>query len=96
MEAAIRTPVTIALVNDYDIVVMGIAHILEQYQDRVVIAERDTTGMLGVMKAMRVTGPGRSLWISVMDLNARSVEVRYFKEFDRKYEFRFAEPALQQ
>ena len=50
----------------------------------------DTTGMLEVMKAMRVTGPGRSLWISVMDLNARSVEVRYFKEFDRKYEFSFA------
>jgi hypothetical protein len=47
-----------------------------------------------VMTAMRVTGPGRSLWISVMDLNARSVEVRYFKEFDRKYEFRFA-PAVE-
>ena len=50
----------------------------------------DTADMLEVMKAMRVTGPGRSLWISVMDLNARSVEVRYFKEFDRKYEFRFS------
>ena len=37
-----RTPLTVALVNDYDIVVMGIAHILEQYQDRVVIAELDT------------------------------------------------------
>jgi DNA-binding NarL/FixJ family response regulator len=35
-------PVTIALVNDYDIVVMGLAHIVEQYQDRVVIAELDT------------------------------------------------------
>jgi hypothetical protein len=51
---------------------------------------RDTTDMLEVMKSIRATGPGRSLWISVMDLNARSVEVRYFKEFDRKYEFRFA------
>ena len=51
---------------------------------------RDTADMLEVMKAMRVTGPGRSLWISVMDLNARSFEVRYFKEFDRKYEFRFS------
>jgi translation elongation factor TU len=30
------------LVNDYDIVVMGIAHILQQYRDRVVIAELDT------------------------------------------------------
>jgi hypothetical protein len=35
VDAAVRTPVTIALVNDYDIVVMGIAHILKQYQDRV-------------------------------------------------------------
>jgi DNA-binding NarL/FixJ family response regulator len=42
MEAAVRTSVSIALVNDYDIVVMGIAHILEQYRDRVVIAELDT------------------------------------------------------
>ena len=42
MEAAVRTPVTTALVNDYDIVVMGIAHILQQYRDRVVIAELDT------------------------------------------------------
>jgi DNA-binding NarL/FixJ family response regulator len=47
MEPAVRTPVTIApvtiaLVNDYDIMVMGIAHILEQYRDRVVIAELDT------------------------------------------------------
>src|SRR5688500_4853870 len=42
MEPTTRTPVTVALVDDYDIVVMGIAHILEQYQDRVVIAELDT------------------------------------------------------
>ena len=42
MEAPVSTPVTIALVNDYDIVVMGIAHILQQYRDRVVIAELDT------------------------------------------------------
>jgi DNA-binding NarL/FixJ family response regulator len=42
VEAAVRTPVTTALVNDYDIVVMGIAHLLQQYRDRVVIAELDT------------------------------------------------------
>jgi len=35
-------PITIALVDDYDIVVMGVAHILEHYRDRVVIAELDT------------------------------------------------------
>jgi DNA-binding NarL/FixJ family response regulator len=42
MEPRVQTPLTIALVDDYDIVVMGIAHILEQYRDRVVIAELDT------------------------------------------------------
>ena len=41
-QSTVIAPVTIALVNDYDIVVMGIAHILSQYQDRVVIAELDT------------------------------------------------------
>ena len=42
------TPLSIALVNDYDIVVTGIAHLLEQYQDRVVIAELDTNvGVFG-------------------------------------------------
>jgi len=42
MDPPERTPLTIALVNDYDIVVMGIAHILEQYRERVVIAELAT------------------------------------------------------
>jgi DNA-binding NarL/FixJ family response regulator len=42
VQPAARRPITAALVNDYDIVVMGLAHILEPYQDRVVIAELDT------------------------------------------------------
>ena len=42
MEPRVPAPITIALVNDYEIVVMGIAQILEQYRDRVVIAELDT------------------------------------------------------
>jgi len=46
MEPPARTPITIALVDDYDIVVMGVAHILEQYGDRVVIAELDTNKAL--------------------------------------------------
>ena len=51
---------------------------------------QDTTGMFEVMKSMRVTsGPSRTLWTSIMDLNARTFEVHYFKEFDRKYEFKF-------
>jgi DNA-binding NarL/FixJ family response regulator len=37
-----NSPITIALVDDYDVVVVGVAHILEPYQDRVVIAEIDT------------------------------------------------------
>jgi DNA-binding NarL/FixJ family response regulator len=36
-----QTPITIALVDDYDVVLVGVAHILEQYRDRVVIAEID-------------------------------------------------------
>jgi predicted choloylglycine hydrolase len=51
---------------------------------------QDAAGMFEVMKAVRVTsGPSRTLWTTVMDLNARKFEVRYFKEFDRKYEFKF-------
>jgi DNA-binding NarL/FixJ family response regulator len=46
METTVRKPITIALIDDYDIVVMGIAHILEQYRNRVVIAELDTNQAL--------------------------------------------------
>jgi DNA-binding NarL/FixJ family response regulator len=34
-------PVSVALVDDYDVVVMGVANILEQYRDQVVVAELD-------------------------------------------------------
>ena len=54
---------------------------------------RSTAEMLRVMEEMRIkAGPARSLWTSVMDLNARTFEVRYFKEFDRKYQFGFTAP----
>jgi DNA-binding NarL/FixJ family response regulator len=36
-----KAPITVALVDDYDVVLVGVAHILEQYRDRVVIAEID-------------------------------------------------------
>src|SRR5215212_3249171 len=49
METTVRKPITTALIDDYDIVVMGIAHILQQYQDRVVIAELDTNKALSDM-----------------------------------------------
>ncbi|ROS23061.1 response regulator transcription factor [Cellulomonas sp. PhB150] len=35
-------PITVALVDDYDVVVLGVAKILDQYRDRVVVAEIDT------------------------------------------------------
>jgi DNA-binding NarL/FixJ family response regulator len=35
-------PITIALVDDYDVVVMGVAKMLDPYRDRVVVAEIDT------------------------------------------------------
>lgn len=35
-------PFTIALVDDYDVVVIGVANMLEPYRDRVVVAEIDT------------------------------------------------------
>jgi DNA-binding NarL/FixJ family response regulator len=39
---ALTRPVTVALVDDYDVVVMGVANILDQYRDQVVVAELDT------------------------------------------------------
>ncbi len=35
-------PIQIALVDDYDVVVIGVANMLEPYRDRVVVAELDT------------------------------------------------------
>jgi DNA-binding NarL/FixJ family response regulator len=36
-------PITVALVDDYDIVVKGVANMLDPYRERVVIAELDST-----------------------------------------------------
>ena len=35
-------PITVALVDDYDVVLIGVAHIIDRYRDRVLIAEIDT------------------------------------------------------
>jgi DNA-binding NarL/FixJ family response regulator len=35
-------PITVALVDDYDVVVMGVANMFDKYRDRVVVAELDT------------------------------------------------------
>jgi DNA-binding NarL/FixJ family response regulator len=39
---AAESPITIALVDDYDVVLAGVANLLDQYRDRVVVAEIDT------------------------------------------------------
>jgi DNA-binding NarL/FixJ family response regulator len=36
-------PITVALVDDYDVVLVGVADMLERYRDRVVVAELDAT-----------------------------------------------------
>src|SRR6478736_1935701 len=36
------SPITVALVDDYDVVLLGVAHMFDQYRDRIVIAEIDT------------------------------------------------------
>lgn len=51
---------------------------------------RNSEDLLAAMKVMRITAGGaRTLWTSIMDLNARTFEVRYLKEFERSYKFRF-------
>ncbi len=39
---AVPEPITIAVVDDYDVVVLGVARMLEQYPERVVVAELST------------------------------------------------------
>ena len=40
--ASARRPITVALVDDYDVVLVGVANILDRYRDRVVVAEIDS------------------------------------------------------
>ena len=35
-------PITVALVDDYDVVLIGLAHMFDQYGDRIVVAEIDS------------------------------------------------------
>jgi DNA-binding NarL/FixJ family response regulator len=37
-----NAPVRVALVDDYDVVVIGLAHLFDGYRDRIVVAELDT------------------------------------------------------
>jgi DNA-binding NarL/FixJ family response regulator len=38
---ATSSPITVALIDDYDVVLLGVAHMFDQYRDRIVIAEID-------------------------------------------------------
>src|SRR3954452_22925635 len=39
-------PITVALVDDYDVVLIGVAHLFDAYRDRVVVAEIDANNAL--------------------------------------------------
>ena len=59
-------PITVALVDDYDVVVMGVANMFDKYRDRIVVAEldansRSTTRRHRSVRLIRATrvGPRR-------------------------------------
>ncbi|MGZ8755498.1 MAG: DNA-binding response regulator, partial [Acidimicrobiia bacterium] len=41
MHAHSGSPIRLALVDDYDVILAGIAHLVDRYQDRVVVVELD-------------------------------------------------------
>ncbi len=43
MPATPQRPITVALVDDYDVVVMGVANMFDRYRDRLVVAELDAS-----------------------------------------------------
>ena len=43
MSSSTNHPITVALVDDYDVVVKGVANMFDNYRDRVVVAELDAT-----------------------------------------------------
>jgi DNA-binding NarL/FixJ family response regulator len=42
MVPAPRVPITVALVDDYDVVLQGVAHMFDQYRHRIVVTELDS------------------------------------------------------
>jgi DNA-binding NarL/FixJ family response regulator len=46
MTSRVNGPITVAIVDDYDVVVMGLANMFDQYSDRVVVAEPDSNEAL--------------------------------------------------
>jgi hypothetical protein len=47
--ASASTPITVALIDDYDVVLVGLAHLFDQYAHRVVVAEIDANAPLDVV-----------------------------------------------
>jgi DNA-binding NarL/FixJ family response regulator len=52
LSSSARRPVTVALVDDYDVVLKGLAHMFDGYRDRVVVAEIDAN--MSVQQAVDV------------------------------------------
>lgn len=46
MTADPTRPITIALIDDYDVVLIGLAHLFDAYRDRIVVAEIDANNAL--------------------------------------------------
>ena len=46
MTAVPTRPITVALVDDYDVVLIGLAHLFDAYRDRIVVAEIDANNAL--------------------------------------------------
>ena len=38
-----KSPITVALIDDYDVVVIGVAHMFDQYRDRIEVVELDAS-----------------------------------------------------
>src|ERR687894_808160 len=64
-----ESPVRLALVNDYDVVVAGVARMLDGYPDRVVVAELDTNK--GVQDVVVSEAPPRARVAAGLDWPGR-------------------------
>jgi DNA-binding NarL/FixJ family response regulator len=43
MSTAVHAPITVALVDDYDVVILGVATLFDNYRDRIAVTELDAT-----------------------------------------------------
>ena len=61
MTSRVNGPITVAIVDDYDVVVMGLANMFDQYSDRVVVAELDSNKRRTDHDAYQIPHPGRRI-----------------------------------